>query len=63
MRLTVWGRQFGLSTCAFWQMYRDGRLPEGLVVERVGRLLCVGVFDDELPADRVVLYARVSSSG
>ncbi len=62
MRLTDWGRQFGLSTRAFWQMYRDGRLPEGLVVEKVGKLLYVRVPDDELPADRVVLYACVSSS-
>ncbi len=62
MRLTDWGRQFGLSTRASWQMYRDGRLPEGLVVEKVGKLLYVRVPDDELPADRVVLYARVSSA-
>ncbi len=62
MRLTDWGRQFGLSTRASWQMYRDGRLPEGLVVEKVGKLLYVRVPDDELPADRVVLYACVSSS-
>ncbi len=62
MCLTDWGRQFGLSTRASWQMYRDGRLPEGLVVEKVGKLLYVRVPDDELPADRVVLYACVSSS-
>ncbi len=40
-------------------MYGGGCLFEGLVVERVGRLLCVGVLDGELSADRVVLCACV----
>ncbi len=61
MRLVDWGRQFGLSTRAFWQMYRDGCLLEGLVVEGVGKLFYVLVPGDELPADRVVLRACVFS--
>ena len=51
MRLTDWGRQFGLSTRASWQMYRDGPLPEGLVVEKVGKLLYVRVPDEEREDD------------
>ena len=41
---------------------RDGRLPEGLEVERVGNIWYVVVPDEGEGALRTVLYARVSSS-
>ncbi len=62
MRLADWGRQYGLHTQVTWRMYKEGRLPEGLEVERVGRMYYVVVPDDELPVDKTVLYARVSGS-
>ena len=62
MRLSDWGRQFGLDRRATWQMMKDGRLPEDLVVERVGHIHYVRIPEDEVPADKTFLYARVSSS-
>lgn len=60
--MTEWGRQFGFDRRTAWQMMKDGRLPEGLVVERVGRIWYVRVPEVEEPGVRTVLYARVSSS-
>ena len=62
MRLTDWGRQFGLDRRATWQMMKGGRLPGDLVVERVGHIYYVRIPEDEVPADKTFLYARVSSS-
>ena len=62
MRLVEWGRQYGFDRRTIWQMMKDGRLPEGLVLERVGRLWFVQVPDEESPTVRTFLYARVSSS-
>ena len=62
MRLTDWGRQFGFDRRQTWQMMKDGRLPEGLEVERVGHIHYVLVPDEEFPADKTFLYARVSGS-
>ena len=62
MRLTDWGRQYGLNPKVVWRMLRDGRLPEHLQVERVGGCWYVRVPDCEAVPLRTVLYARVSSS-
>ena len=42
-------------------MYKDGRLPADLVVEKVGRILYVCIPESESVERRTVLYARVSS--
>ena len=62
MRLSEWGRQYGFDRRHTWQLLKDGRLPEGLQVERVGRLWYVLIPDEETPADQTFLYARVSGS-
>ena len=60
MRLTDWGRLYGLNRISTWRMYNEGRLPPDLEVEKVGHILYVIV-----PEDKQLLtvgYARVSSS-
>lgn len=60
MRLTDWGRLYGLHRISTWRMYNEGRLPSDLVVEKVGGILYV-----IMPEDKQLLtvgYARVSSS-
>ncbi len=60
MRLTDWGRLYGLNRISTWRMYNEGRLPSDLKVEKVGGILYVIV-----PEDKPLLtvgYARVSSS-
>ena len=59
MRLTDWGRQYGLDPRVTWRMMKEGRLPPDLVVERVGRIHYVLLPDDGVKL-RTVLYARVS---
>ena len=60
IRLTDWGRQYGLDPQSVWRMLNEGRLPAHLQVERVGRLWYV-VLPDEEPVLLTVGYARVSS--
>lgn len=60
MRLTEWGRQYGLDRQSTWRMLNEGRLPPGLQVERVGRIWYV-VLPEEEPNLLTVGYARVSS--
>ena len=60
IRLTDWGRQYGLDPQSTWRMLTEGRLPAHLQVERVGRLWYVVLPDDE-PVLLTVGYARVSS--
>ena len=60
IRLTDWGRQYGLDPQSTWRMLNEGRLPAHLEVERIGRLWYV-ILPDEEPALLTVGYARVSS--
>ena len=60
IRLTDWGRQYGLDPQSTWRMLNEGRLPAHLRVERIGRLWYV-ILSDEAPALLTVGYARVSS--
>ena len=60
IRLTDWGRQYGLDPQSTWRMLNEGRLPPGLQVERVGRIW-YAVLPEEEPALLTVGYARVSS--
>lgn len=60
MRLTDWGRQYGLDRQTVWRMLRDGRLPPHLEIERVGHLWYV-VVPEETETLLAVGYARVSS--
>ena len=60
IRLTDWGRQYGLDPQSTWRMLNEDRLPPGLQVERVGRIWYV-IVPDEAPALLTVGYARVSS--
>ena len=60
IRLTDWGRQYGLDPQSTWRMLNEGRLPAHLEVERIGRLWYV-ILPDEAPALLMVGYARVSS--
>ena len=60
MRLTDWGRLYGLNRISTWRMYNEGRLPPDLEVEKVGGILYVIVPEDEQLL--TVGYARVSSS-
>ena len=59
--LPEWGRQYGLHPQVTWRMYRDGRLPPHLVVEKMGNRLYVQVPESEVKCLRIVAYARVSS--
>ena len=59
IRLTDWGRQYGLDPQSTWRMLNEGRLPAHLQVERIGRLWYV-ILPDEAPALFTVGYARVS---
>ena len=59
IRLTDWGRQYGLDPQSTWRMLNEGRLPAHLEVERIGRLWYV-ILPDEEPALLTVGYARVS---
>ena len=60
IRLTDWGRQYGLDPQSTWRMLNENRLPPGLQVERVGRIWYVIVPEEE-PAKLTMGYARVSS--
>ena len=60
MRLTEWGRQYGLDRQSTWRMLQDGRLPPHIQVEKVGRIWYV-ILPDEVPQLLTVGYARVSS--
>ena len=60
IRLTDWGRQYGLDPQSTWRMLNEDRLPADLQVERIGRLWYV-ILPDEEPALLTVGYARVSS--
>ena len=60
IRLTDWGRQYGLDPQSTWRMLDEDRLPADLQVERIGRLWHV-ILPDEAPALLTVGYARVSS--
>ena len=60
MRLTEWGRQYGLDRQSTWRMLQDGRLPPNIQVEKVGRIWYV-ILPDEVPQLFTVGYARVSS--
>ena len=57
IRLTDWGRQYGLDPQSTWRMLNEGRLPAHLQVERIGRLWYV-ILPDEEPALLTVGYAR-----
>ncbi len=59
--LPEWGRQYGLHPQVTWRMYRDGRLPSHLVVEKMGNRLYVQVPESEAKRARTAAYARVSS--
>ena len=61
MRLTDWGRLYGLNRISTWRMCNEGRLPSDLKVEKVGDILYVIV--PEYKRLLTVGYARVSSSG
>ena len=60
IRLTDWGRQYGLDPQSTWRMLNEDRLPAGLQVEKVGRIWYV-IVPDEAPGLLTVGYARVSS--
>ena len=60
IRLTDWGRQYGLDPQSTWRMLNEDRLSADLQVERIGRLWYV-ILPDEEPALLTVGYARVSS--
>ena len=62
MRLSDWGRQFGRTPRASWEMVRDGRLPDELEARKVGRIWYVRDKSAVLGDFRTVLYARVSGS-
>ena len=49
IRLTDWGRQYGLDPQSTWRMLKEDRLPADLQVERIGRLWYV-ILPDEAPA-------------
>ncbi len=59
--LPEWGRQYGLHPQVTWRMYRDGRLPSYLVIEKLGNRLYVQVPEAETKCSRTVAYARVDS--
>ncbi len=59
--LPEWGRQYGLHPQATWRMYRDGRLPSHLTIEKLGNRLYVQVPEAEAKISRTVAYARVAS--
>ena len=61
MRLSDWGRQYGRDRQTTWQMYRDGKLPPELDVQKLGRIYYVRIPDNEHESQRTILYARVSS--
>ena len=46
IRLTDWGRQYGLDPQSTWRMLNEDRLPPGLQVERTGRIWYVIVPED-----------------
>ena len=60
IRLTDWGRRYGLDPQSTGRMLNEGRLPAHLRVERIGRLGYV-ILPDEEPALLTVGYARGSS--
>ena len=60
IRLTDWGRQYGLDPQSTWRMLNEGRLPPHLRVESIGHLWYV-ILPEEEPALLTVGYARVSS--
>ena len=60
IRLTDWGRQYGLDPQSTWRMLKEDRLPPALKVEKVGRIWYV-MLPDEEPILLTVGYARVSS--
>ena len=63
VRLSDWGRQFGRVPRVSWQMMKDGRLPEDLEVQKIGRIYYVRSRSAVVASSiRTVLYARVSSS-
>lgn len=57
MPLPEWGRQYGLHPQVTWRMYRDGRLPSYLVVEKMGNRLYVQIPEAETRSFRTVAYA------
>ncbi len=59
--LPEWGRQYGMHPQVTWRMYRDGRLPSHLVIEKLGNRLYVQVPESEVKISRTVAYARVST--
>ncbi len=60
IRLTDWGRQYGLDPQSTWRMLNEDRLPPNLQVEKVGRIWYI-ILPDAEPALLTVRYARVSS--
>ena len=60
MRLTDWGRLYGLNQISTRRTYNEGRLPPDLEVEKVGGILYVKVLEDKQLSTGG--YARVSSS-
>ena len=60
IRLTDWGRQYGLDPQSTWRMLNENRLPPHIQTEKVGRIWYVILPDDEHSLLSVG-YARVSN--
>ena len=52
IRLTDWGRQYGLDPQSTWRMLNEDRLPADLQVERIGRLWYVILPDEDRRCSR-----------
>ena len=59
MRLQAWANLYGIHRITAYRMYAEGRLPDGIKAEKVGRIIYVILPEERKP---VVGYARVSSS-
>ena len=60
MKLSVWAKQTGISYRTAWQLFKDGNLPVPAYQLSTGTVIIQE--HDSSKAQKVALYARVSSS-
>ena len=60
IRLTEWAADRGIHRITAWRWWKEGRLPPELQAQQLGRMIYV-LANPELPNNRAVGYARVSS--
>ena len=60
MNLKEWAKREGVHPVTAYRWFREGKLP--VPARRVGGLILVEQVADATPAERVVVYARVSSA-